>query len=126
MFAVYFGILPDLIPPTVTSARATSSIAGADVRRPPWTAMLLAPSSFIIPFSFGYDPVLLVPGVGLIGSLRAPTLCWDCAGLLAGTFLLIFPGALSDAAGAGCSVALLAAQRRRCARGRYLSESISA
>ena len=73
-----------------------SSIAGADVWKTQWTAMALALSGFIIPFSFAYDPALLllnasVPhivlrtaavtlgilmlGAGLIGYLRVPTWC---------------------------------------------------
>src|SRR4029450_11020988 len=94
MFVFYFGILADLTPPTAISTYATSSIAGADVWKTQWTAMLLALSGFIIPFSFTYDPALLmldasVPAIiwrtiaatvgilmlaaGLIGYFRAPT-----------------------------------------------------
>src|SRR4029453_19531057 len=60
MFVFYFGILADLTPPTAISTYATSSIAGADVWKTQWTAMLLALSGFIIPFSFTYDPALLM------------------------------------------------------------------
>ena len=60
MFVFYFGILADLTPPTAISTYATSSIAGADVWRTQWLAMMLALSGFIIPFSFAYDPALLL------------------------------------------------------------------
>ena len=60
MFVFYFGILADLTPPTAISTYATSSIAGADVWKTQWTAMALALSGFIIPFSFAYDPALLL------------------------------------------------------------------
>src|SRR5207247_2517905 len=50
MFVFYFGILADLTPPTAISTYATSSIAGADVWRTQWLAMLLALSGFVIPF----------------------------------------------------------------------------
>ena len=77
--------------------------------------MMLALSGFIIPFSFAYDPALLlinasVPhivrrtvtatlgivmlGAGLIGYFRAPTRLWERALLLGGALLLIFPGTL--------------------------------
>ena len=56
MFVFYFGILADLTPPTAISTYATSSIAGADVWRTQWLAMMLALSGFLIPFSFAYDP----------------------------------------------------------------------
>ncbi len=60
MFVFYFGILADLTPPTAISTYATSSIAGADVWRTQWLGMMLALSGFIIPFSFVYDPALLL------------------------------------------------------------------
>jgi TRAP transporter 4TM/12TM fusion protein len=137
MFVFYFGILADLTPPTAISTYATSSIAGADVWRTQWTAMLLALSGFIIPFSFAYDPALLMLdagpvaivlrtaaatlgilmlAAGLIGYLRAPTRAWERVVLLAGAFLLIFPGAWSDVAGLVCLAAVLLAQRARAER----------
>jgi TRAP transporter 4TM/12TM fusion protein len=132
MFVFYFGILADLTPPTAISTYATSSIAGADVWRTQWTAMMLALSGFIIPFSFAYDPALLMQdatvleivlrtaaatlgilmlAAGLIGYLRAPARPWERAVLLAGAFLLIFPGAWSDLAGLGCFVVVVVSQR---------------
>jgi TRAP transporter 4TM/12TM fusion protein len=132
MFVFYFGILADLTPPTAISTYATSSIAGADVWRTQWTAMMLALSGFIIPFSFAYDPALLMQNAtvlqivartaaatlgilmlaaGLIGYLRASTRAWERALLLAGAFLLIFPGMWSDLAGLACFVVVLVSQR---------------
>jgi TRAP transporter 4TM/12TM fusion protein len=134
MFVFYFGILADLTPPTAISTYATSSIAGADVWRTQWTAMMLALSGFIIPFSFAYDPALMMlgasaPGIvlragaatlgivmlgaGLIGHLRRPTRLWERALLLAGAVLLIFPGALGDLVGVACFAVVSLAQRRR-------------
>jgi TRAP transporter 4TM/12TM fusion protein len=132
MFVFYFGILADLTPPTAISTYATSSIAGADVWKTQWTAMALALSGFIIPFSFAYDPALMmlgasVPhvvlrtaaatlgivmlGAGLIGYLRRPTRRWERALLLAGALLLIFPGALSDVLGVACFLIVYVSQR---------------
>jgi TRAP transporter 4TM/12TM fusion protein len=132
MFVFYFGILADLTPPTAISTYATSSIAGADVWKTQWTAMALALSGFIIPFSFAYDPALLllnasVPhivlrtaaaalgilmlGAGLIGYLRVPTRSWERVTLLAGAVLLIFPGTLGDLFGVACFMAVWLAQR---------------
>jgi TRAP transporter 4TM/12TM fusion protein len=131
MFVFYFGILADLTPPTAISTYATSSIAGADVWKTQWMGMMLALSGFIIPFSFAYDPALLlidasVPhialrtaaatlgivmlGAGLIGYLRAPTRPWERAVLLLGALLLIFPGALGDAIGVACLAVVWVAQ----------------
>ena len=132
MFVFYFGILADLTPPTAISTYATSAIAGADVWRTQWVAMMLALSGFVIPFSFVYDPALLLMnssvvhivlrtaattlgivmlGTGVIGHLRVPTRPWERLALLAGAGLLIFPGTLSDLAGAACFAAVWVAQR---------------
>jgi TRAP transporter 4TM/12TM fusion protein len=133
MFVFYFGILADLTPPTAISTYATSSIAGSDVWRTQWTAMLLALSGFIIPFSFAYDPALLMLGAsplaivwrtlsatigivmlgaGLIGYFRRPTRLWERGMLLGGALLLIFPGAIGDVLGMACFAGVWLAQRQ--------------
>jgi TRAP transporter 4TM/12TM fusion protein len=132
MFVFYFGILADLTPPTAISTYATASIAGSDVWRTQWTGMMLALSGFIIPFSFAYDPALLLIdasvahialrtlaatlgivmlGAGLIGYFRAPTAPWQRGVLLAGAALLIFPGVVSDVLGRLAFVVVFVAQR---------------
>jgi TRAP-type uncharacterized transport system fused permease subunit len=94
--------------------------------------MMLALSGFIIPFSFAYDPALLLInasvshivwrtvattlgivmlGAGLIGYFRASTRLWERALLLAGSLLLIFPGTWGDAAGILCFLAVVVSQR---------------
>jgi TRAP transporter 4TM/12TM fusion protein len=134
MFVFYFGILADLTPPTAISTYATSSLAGADVWRTQWVAMMLALSGFIIPFSFAYDPALMLIGAGplhialrtaaatlgivmlgagLIGHFMAPLRLWERAAMLGGAPLLIFPGVVSDALGVACLVAVVASQRLR-------------
>jgi TRAP-type uncharacterized transport system fused permease subunit len=136
MFVFYFGILADLTPPTAISTYATASIAGADVWRTQWLGMLLALSGFIIPFSFAYDPALLLInatplhvawrtaaatlgilmlGAGVIGYLRAPTRPWERALLLIGAALLIFPGTFVDVLGIASLVVVVIAQRGRVA-----------
>jgi TRAP-type uncharacterized transport system fused permease subunit len=95
--------------------------------------MLLALSGFIIPFSFAYDPALLMLGAslsaivwrtvaatlgivmlgaGLIGYLRGPTRLWERGLLLIGALLLIFPGASSDVLGMACFAVVWLAQRK--------------
>jgi TRAP transporter 4TM/12TM fusion protein len=132
MFVFYFGILADLTPPTAISTYATSSIAGSDVWKTQWVGMMLALSGFIIPFSFAYDPALLlidasIPHIvwrtaaatlgivmlaaGLIGYLRAPTRLWERVVLLAGAVLLIFPGVVGDLTGLAAFVAVMLSQR---------------
>jgi len=145
MFVFYFGILADLTPPTAISTYATSSIAGADVWRTQWLAMLLALSGFVIPFSFAYDPALLLIGgsvlhialrtaaatlgivmlgAGLIGYFRAPTRPWERALLLAGALLLILPGVWSDLAGVACFAIVVVSQRAAGRRAGPVAESV--
>jgi len=132
MFVFYFGILADLTPPTAISTYATSSIAGADVWKTQWLGMTLSLSGFIIPFSFAYDPALLLMsssvahialrtvmatlgivmlGAGLIGYFHRPTRPVERALLLVGSLLLILPGLWSDLAGIACFVLVLVSQR---------------
>jgi TRAP transporter 4TM/12TM fusion protein len=132
MFVFYFGILADLTPPTAISTYATSSIAGADVWKTQWLGMMLSLSGFIIPFSFAYDPALLLMstsvahialrtimatlgivmlGAGLIGYFQRPTRPVERVLLLAGSVLLIFPGLWSDLGGIACLVIVLVSQR---------------
>jgi len=134
MFVFYFGILADLTPPTAISTYATSAIAGSNVWRTQWTAMLLALSGFIIPYSFVYDPALLMInasplqvllrtgatalgiymlGAGLIGFMRVRTLPWERVALVVGAGLLILPGQITDLLGIGCFAAVFLVQRIR-------------
>jgi TRAP transporter 4TM/12TM fusion protein len=132
MFVFYFGILADLTPPTAISTYATSSIAGADVWKTQWLGMTLSLSGFVIPFSFAYDPALLLInasvvhialrtaaatlgivmlGAGLIGYFRGPTRPFERGLLLVGALLLILPGVWSDLAGVICFVTVVLTQR---------------
>jgi TRAP transporter 4TM/12TM fusion protein len=138
MFVFYFGILADLTPPTAISTYATSSIAGADVWKTQWLGMMLALSGFIIPFSFAYDPALLLIspsvvhiayravtatlgivmlGAGLIGYFCRQTRPLERALLLGGSLLLIFPGVWSDLAGVVCFARVVVSQRTARAAG---------
>jgi TRAP transporter 4TM/12TM fusion protein len=138
MFVFYFGILADLTPPTAISTYATASIAGADVWKTQWLGMTLSLSGFIIPFSFAYDPALLLLsgsvahialrtvmatlgivmlGAGLIGYFQAPTRPVERVLLLAGSLLLILPGLWSDLAGIACFVIVMLSQRAARAAG---------
>jgi len=138
MFVFYFGILADLTPPTAISTYATASIAGADVWKTQWLGMTLSLSGFIIPFSFAYDPALLLMspsiahivlrtlmaalgivmlGAGLIGYFQAPTRLVERVLLLAGSLLLILPGLWSDLAGVACFVIVMLSQRAARAAG---------
>jgi TRAP-type uncharacterized transport system fused permease subunit len=98
---------------------------------------MLALSGFIIPFSFAYDPAMLlidasIPhvilrtaaatlgivmlGAGLIGYFMSRARLWERLALLAGAALLIFPGIASDLLGVACFLAVVLSQHAR--RGR--------
>jgi TRAP-type uncharacterized transport system fused permease subunit len=104
------------------------------VWRTQWLAMMLALSGFIIPFSFAYDPAMLlidasVPhvilrtaaatlgivmlGAGLIGYFLVRTRLWERFVLLAGAALLIFPGIASDLLGAAAFLSVFLSQYAR-------------
>jgi len=144
MFVFYYGILADLTPPTAIATHATSAIAGADVWKTQMTAMFMALSGFIIPFSFSYDPSILLnstsvwsvaeQGVtaaigivmlsgGVLGYFRTHTLPYERALLLVGALLLIFPGWISDLVGLVLlGTVLLSQHLRRGARGERVGE----
>jgi TRAP transporter 4TM/12TM fusion protein len=134
MFVFYYGILADLTPPTAIATYATSAIAGADVWKTQMTAMFMALSGFIIPFSFSYDPAILLIytsvwsvvqqaitaaiGIvmlsgGVLGFFRVRTLLYERVLLLIGALLLIFPGWHNDLVGLVLLGAVLASQRLR-------------
>ncbi len=134
MFVFYYGILADLTPPTAIATYATSAIAGADVWKTQMTAMFMALSGFIIPFSFSYDPSMLLMykslwglaantltaaiGIvmlsgGVLGFFRIRTLIYERVLLLAGALLLIFPGWHNDLAGLAILGAVLLSQHLR-------------
>lgn len=134
MFVFYFGILADLTPPTAISTYATSAIAGSDVWRTQFTAMLLSLSGFIIPFSFIYDPALLMInatpfqvllrtgattlgiymlGAGLIGYMLVRTPPWERAVLAIGAGLLILPGSFTNLLGVASFAVVLLLQQVR-------------
>ena len=134
MFVFYYGILADLTPPTAIATYATSAIAGADVWKTQMTAMFMALSGFIIPFSFSYDPSILLISTsvwhiagqavtaaigivmlsaGVLGFFRSRTLAYERILLLAGALLLIFPGWKTDLVGLAILGVVFASQRLR-------------
>ncbi len=134
MFVFYYGILADLTPPTAIATYATSAIAGADVWKTQMTAMFMALSGFIIPFSFSYDPSILLIytsvwavvgqavtaaigivmlSAGVLGFFQSRTLAHERLLLLAGALLLIFPGWKTDVVGLAILAAVFVSQRLR-------------
>ena len=143
MFAFYFAILSAITPPVALAVYAAASLAKADLWKTGWAAVRIGAAGFIVPFMFAYEPALMLivkPGQwheaviaaatatagcialagGLYGYFVRSCGLWERAVLLAGAFLLIKPGWLTDLVGLGLLAALAAFQilgRRRAAAG---------
>lgn len=119
MFAFYFSCLSAVTPPVALAVYAAASIGGAGLWGAGLQAMKFAAAGFIVPYFFVYSPALLFDGAwseisrvvvtGIIGVvalaaglegqlLRRAT--WLERGLfVVAAFMLIDPGALTDAVG---------------------------
>ncbi len=141
MFAFYFAILSAITPPVALAVYAAASLAKADLWKTGWAAVRIGAAGFIVPFMFAYEPALMLivkPGewhVAVIAAITATIGCvalagglygyfvrscalWERFVLLAGAFLLIKPGWLTDLIGLGLLGAIVAYQmldRRRAA-----------
>jgi len=60
MFVFYFGIMADLTPPVCLAAFTGAGIAGADPAKTGFTATKIALCSYIMPYMFVYNPMLLL------------------------------------------------------------------
>ena len=141
LFAFYFAILSAITPPVALAVYAAASLAKADLWKTGWAAMRIGAAGFIVPFMFAYEPALMLvvePGKwhlaalavfsagvgcvalagGLYGYFLRSCALWERLALVAGAFMLIKPGWLTDIAGFGLLSAILAWQvlgRRRAA-----------
>jgi TRAP transporter 4TM/12TM fusion protein len=62
MFIFYYAVLGQVTPPVAMAAYTAAGIAGSSPLRTGWIAFLLCLPGFLIPFSFVYDPSLLLQG----------------------------------------------------------------
>lgn len=112
MFAFWFAIVSFITPPVAIGAYVAAGIAGANPMKTGYQAMLLAFTTYIIPFLFVYSPSLLLMGPfdkiiidgitavigvtlvgwGLIGESFWEPVVWSSRILIiAGGFLLMVP-----------------------------------
>ena len=63
MFVFYFGIMADLTPPVCLAAFTGAGIAGADPAKTGFTATKIALCSYIMPYMFVYNPMLLLHNI---------------------------------------------------------------
>lgn len=130
LFVIYWGNIAFISPPVAVAVFVAASIANCDPMQAGWQAVRLAIVSFVVPFMFVYDPVLILIGTplkivlatvtsiigvialgaGLEGYLYRSTGWLERAGLLLGGFLLLFPDWRADMAGIGIAAAILLRQ----------------
>ena len=81
MFIFYFGCISSITPPVALAAYAGAGLAGCDPNKTGYKAFRLAFCSFLMPYLFVYNPVLLMEG-GVLDIL------WSLATALIGAYLL--------------------------------------
>ena len=131
MFVFYFGIVADITPPVALAAYAGAAIAKSNPIKTGVTATRLAITAFIIPYIFVFNPamlfidttplkvaqIILTSCIGMFGlaagiegfMLRRVAVPWRLAAI-AGGFLLIDPGHVSDLIGFSLIAVVTAAQ----------------
>ena len=81
MFIFYFGCISSITPPVALAAYAGAGLAGCDPNKTGYKAFRLAFCSFLMPYLFVYNPVLLMEG-GVLDIL------WSLVTELIGAYLL--------------------------------------
>ena len=81
MFIFYFGCISSITPPVALAASAGAGLAGCDPNKTGYKAFRLAFCSFLMPYLFVYNPVLLMEG-GVLDIL------WSLVTALIGAYLL--------------------------------------
>jgi TRAP transporter 4TM/12TM fusion protein len=146
MFAFYFAILSAITPPVALAVYAAASLAKSDLWKTGWAAVRIGAAGFVVPFMFAYEPALMLivkPGQwheavlaaitatigcvalagGLYGYFLRTCAIWERIILIAGAFLLIKPGWVTDLIGFALLAALVAYQAVR--RPRAVAEQAS-
>ena len=81
MFIFYFGCISSITPPVALAAYAGAGLAGCDPNKTGYKVFRLAFCSFLMPYLFVYNPVLLMEG-GVLDIL------WSLVTALIGAYLL--------------------------------------
>ena len=66
MFVFYFGIMADITPPVCLAAFTGAGIAGASPAKTGMTATRIAIASFMLPYCFVYNPMLLLENIAFL------------------------------------------------------------
>jgi len=122
MYAFYFGVFACVTPPIAIAAYAGATLAKGDINLTGWYAVRLSIVAYIIPFTFIYQPALLLVGTpgqiilaifsatfsvlalaaGIQGWIRHRANNFERVLLFAAAIFLIKPGILTDIGGIGC------------------------
>jgi len=128
LFVFYFGCISTITPPVALSSYAAAAIAKTEPGKVGWTAFKFAIVSFIIPFMWVYAPSLLMQGNGVeVLTTIVTSIIGVCSFAVAidgywlvsvsvlervladvGGLLLIYPGFVTDIAGAACLLIFVA------------------
>jgi TRAP-type uncharacterized transport system fused permease subunit len=120
LFAFYFANISGITPPVALAAYTAASLAESDPMKTGYQAFFLGIASYIVPFMFVYNPILLLigdnpvemllaVGTSVIGVMFLATAVegyfnrkmrvHERLFLVAGALMLIYPGAKSDILG---------------------------
>ncbi len=132
MFAYYFACLSNLTPPVAIASYGAAGLSGQSPSAVGWTGFRISLAGFLIPFTFIFNPDLLLIGndwfsiaistltslvgvIALASSLQnylyVPMNILQRAGMFIGAVLLIFPGVTTDIAGVSLAAAVFFWQR---------------
>ena len=128
MFAFYFACLSALTPPVAIASYGAAGLSGENPSEVGWVGFRISLAGFLIPFTFIYNPALLLEGsnylsialstvTSFVGVIALATSLQNYLyvrmniiqrlGMFIGAALLIFPGAVTDAAGLGITAAII-------------------
>lgn len=81
MFCFYFGVMAQLTPPVCLASFTAAGIADANPWKTGWTAFSFAIVAFLVPFSFAYEPAILLQGPVMDTVIATASLFAGCYGL---------------------------------------------
>ena len=117
MFALYFGVFSGITPPVAISAYAAAGLAKSPPMKTGWLAVGLSLPAFIIPYSFIYNPSLILEGTiagtvwvifqcivgifgmasGVIGCAFRPVAVWERIVLVVlSAFMVVSPNVIAS------------------------------
>ena len=130
LFVFYFAILSAITPPVALAAYAAAGIAKDNPMKIGFTAVKLTVGAFLVPFLFALSPTLIAKGSfisiawstftaligitalagGSIGFLLKAATVWERVLLIAGAFLMLHVGLITDLIGLALIAAALLIQ----------------